>query len=168
VKPFLDSGQDALLEERSPFRLGTVCSRPGRAARCTPTCSATNALFEKGRISGVIRLLFRRVDCLLYDIAVCAPTIGAWFDGGRPTGGSKRSGTARAARGLSRDAIPVYCAGAVAGWPVMLRAAALRFWLSRLHDFHLLAGDAWCTAHDPGHFRRLLESRTTASAPWID
>jgi hypothetical protein len=23
-------------------------------------------------------------------------------------------------------------------------------------------------AHDPGHFRRILESRTSASAPWID
>ena len=46
-----------------------------------------------------------------------------------------------------------------ASWPLMLRAAALRFWISRLWDFYLPRDAQMLTPHDPKHFEHILLSR---------
>jgi homoserine kinase type II len=46
----------------------------------------------------------------------------------------------------------------------MLRAAALRFWISRLWDFHLPREASMLKAHDPTHFERVLRERSLAPA----
>jgi homoserine kinase type II len=48
--------------------------------------------------------------------------------------------------------------------PALLRAAALRFWVSRLWDVHAPRDAALLTAHDPTHFERVLRGRV--DLPW--
>ena len=125
-----------------------------------------NALFDGGRISGVFDFYFAGVDCLAYDLAVCA---NDWclVDPGSDRRLDERKTLAllaayRAVRPLvdaERDA-----------WPVMLRAAALRFWLSRLHDMHLPRPGVLVKVHDPEHFGEILALRAAprAPAPWVN
>jgi homoserine kinase type II len=165
VAPFLDQKKNLLLKAELAFqaehRFPDLPRGPVHA-----DLFRDNALFDKGRISGVIDFYFAGVDCLLYDVAVC---VNDWClaDPAR----DRRLDEAR-----TRALLEAYHAARPlddrerAAWPAMLRAAALRFWLSRLHDFHLPRPGMLVHAHDPEHFREVLEARIAqgAAAPWAD
>jgi homoserine kinase type II len=160
VSPFLDSRQKDLLEKELHFqseqRFPDLARGPVHA-----DLFRDNTLFEKGRISGVIDFYFAGVDCLLYDVAVCAndwclAEKGAALDAARARALLAGYQGVRPLTPLEQSA-----------WPTMLRAAALRFWLSRLHDFHLPRPGMLVHAHDPEHFRRILEDRVRARPVWL-
>ncbi|HVC10754.1 MAG TPA: homoserine kinase [Burkholderiales bacterium] len=164
VRPFLDAERQALLDEEMRFqalyRFPDLPRGPIHA-----DLFRDNALFEDGRISGVIDFYFAGVDCWLLDCAVCANDwclIDAETDRRL-----EQAKTLALLRGY--HAVRSLTALERGAWPVLLRAAALRFWLSRLYDYHLPRAGVLVHAHDPEHLRDILALRAGgAPAPWID
>jgi homoserine kinase type II len=162
VAPFLDATQKALLESELEFQAGHRFADLPRGP-VHADLFRDNALFENGRISGVIDFYFAGVECLLYDLAVCAndwclvdPQRDRGLDEERTRALLAAANAVRPFSGLER-----------AAWPAMLRAAALRFWLSRLYDFHLPRPGMLVHAHDPEHFREVLQLRRQAPPAWV-
>ncbi len=159
VIPFLDASKKNLLQKELEFQSGQRFPDLPRGP-VHADLFRDNALFDGARLSGVIDFYFAGVDCLLYDLAVCA---NDWCLAEDSALEPKRL---RALLSSYHEVRPLSSPEAKA-WPAMLRAAALRFWLSRLHDFHLPRPGMLVHAHDPEHFRRVLESRVAVAPAWI-
>ncbi|HEY4375034.1 MAG TPA: homoserine kinase [Burkholderiales bacterium] len=128
-----------------------------------------NVLFQDanagGKLGGFIDFYFAGWDCLLFDVAVC---VNDWcIEREGAYAGRLQEDAARVFL-QAYHAVRPFSAAEQAAWPVMLRAGALRFWLSRLFDFHLPRPGELITPHDPGHFERILRLRRgAASLPWV-
>ena len=91
-----------------------------------------NVMFEEGRLTGFFDFYFAGVDSWLFDIAVC---LNDWCID-LATGAHDADRAPRLPARLRRRAAAGRAPSAQL-LPAMLRAGALRFWISRLWDFHL-------------------------------
>src|SRR3954463_14028290 len=167
VRPFLDAGRSALLEDELGFHAGQRFPDLPRGP-VHADLFRDNALFEGARLSGVFDFYFAGVDCLLYDVAVCANdwcVVGPMSD---PAGDPRLDEARTAALLAAYQSVRPFEPLEREAWQPMLRAAALRFWLSRLHDKHLPRAGMLVHTHDPEHFRRILEARIAFPPPWLE
>ena len=121
-----------------------------------------NVLFDGARIGGVIDFYFACNDSMLYDVAI---TANDWCLNDDETLNPERTRALLAAYHTERP----FTDEEKALWPVALRLAALRFWISRLYDLHLPRDGEMIHAHDPDQFRRILQRHLASGgdAPWI-
>lgn len=108
-----------------------------------------NVFFLDGHLSGLIDFYFAATDLLAYDIAVC---LNAWcFEPDYSFNVTR----ARAMLG-AYDAARTLTPAERAALPVLCRGAALRFLLTRLHDWLHTPPGAMVTRKDPLEYLRRL------------
>ena len=117
-----------------------------------------NVMFETlpdgmARLSGFFDFYFAGVDTLLFDVAValndwCVNLPDASTDAARSQAFLAAYNQVRLLTSHERRLLPD-----------ALRAAALRFWISRLWDWHLPRQASMLHAHDPGRFESALRQR---------
>jgi homoserine kinase type II len=109
-------------------------------------------------VSGLIDFYFACTDLLAYDIAVC---LNAWcFE----ADGSYNVTKAHALLAAYQRLRPLGVAERAA-LPVLCRGAALRFLLTRLHDWAATPAGALVTRKDPLEYLRKLRFFSTAGGP---
>ena len=156
VFPHLDEAQAVLLKAELAYQ-NHVAAMPDYTALPRGPVHADlfrdNVMFDGELLTGFFDFYFAGNDSFLFDIAVC---LNDWCIDQT----SGRQDTERADAFLAAyAAVRPLEAAERRLVPAMLRAAALRFWVSRLWDFHLPRDAALLTPHDPGHFERVLRGR---------
>lgn len=165
VLPHVTPEQQALLRDELAYQQALAASAACQALPRGPIHAdlfRDNVMFEgltgRERLCGFFDFYFAGVDTFLFDIGVCLNDWCIDLDTGR----------------LAEDRAAAFVRAysqvrALAGaeqrlMPALLRAAAFRFWLSRLWDFHLPREASLLKPHDPTHFERVLRERI--ARPW--
>ena len=160
VLPELSPAQATLIRSELAFQNDVAASSAYAALPRGPIHAdlfRDNVMFEtvngEAHLSGFFDFYFAGVDSWIFDLAVCMNDWCVDLDSG-----AHHELRARAllhaysgVRALSQDELEML--------PAMLRAGALRFWISRLWDFYQPRTASLLKAHDPGHFEHVLRQR---------
>jgi homoserine kinase type II len=164
VLPFLSPDKARLLRDELAYQLEFAGTERYAGLPRGPVHAdlfRNNVMFVGERLTGCFDFYFAGVDTWLFDLAV---TVNDWCI-------DLASGALDAPRveALLRaySAVRPFTDDELAAWQPMLRAAALRFWLSRLYDLHVPRAAEMLTPHDPTHFERILRDRIAKPAPGL-
>jgi len=163
ILPFLDDESRAVLLDELRFQQSLVRDGVYRTLPRGPVHGdlfRDNVLFAEPtapdgsprsqKLSGFFDFYFAATDVLVFDLAVC---LNDWCI-------DRRTGALLPALGTPFIEAYERCRPLSLlerrYLPAVLRAAALRFWLSRLMDLHFPRDSALLYAHDPEHFFRVL------------
>ncbi len=158
VLPHLDEAQAALIRSELAYQNHVASSSLYAALPRGPVHAdlfRDNVMFEGERLTGFFDFYFAGVDAWLFDLAVC---LNDWCI--THADGQHEARRAHAMLEAYQKVRPLSAAER-ALLPAMLRAGALRFWVSRLWDFHLPREASMLTPHDPTHFERVLRARVS-------
>ena len=163
VLPYLDAAQSALIRAELAYQNHVAASAAYAALPRGPVHAdlfRDNVLFtgsfEQPELSGFFDYYFAGVDSWLFDLAVA---LNDWAID-LPTGRADAARTCALLDAYQRERPLTDAERRLL--PALLRAGALRFWLSRLWDYHLPREASMLKAHDPAHFERVLRQRIAA------
>lgn len=156
VLPHLNEAQAALLRSELAYQNHVAASSTYAALPRGPVHAdlfRDNVMFAEDTLTGFFDFYFAGVDTWLFDLAVC---LNDWcidlptglHHAERATAMLDAYQAVRPLTGPERELLPT-----------MLRAGALRFWISRLWDFYLPREASMLKPHDPTHFERVLQGR---------
>jgi homoserine kinase type II len=120
-----------------------------------------NVLWDGDTLSGIIDFYYACDDVLLYDVAVLA---NDWCKA--DTSGLDYDKVIAMLKAYNR--YRPFQVNEQRYWPTMLRAGALRFWLSRLYDKHFPRPGELVHTKDPDEFRAILKDRVANSEVYLD
>nr|WP_314862287.1 homoserine kinase [uncultured Undibacterium sp.] len=162
VLDFLSEANRSLMQDEIAFQTAFAQTATYQALQSGPVHAdlfRNNVMFDGERLTGFFDFYFAGCDTWLFDVAV---TINDWCI-------DVESGELDLARvNATLDAyhaVRPFTAAEDDAWQTMLRAAAFRFWLSRVYDFYKPRDAEMLTPHDPGHFERILRLRVNQPTP---
>ena len=162
VYPHLRAEQLDLLQEELAYQNQIAASAAYAALPRGPVHAdlfRDNVMFEGDTLTGCFDFYFAGVDTWIFDLSVY---LNDWTI--NHADGSHEPARAQALLD-AYQAVRPFTAEERALLPAMTRAAALRFWVSRLWDFYLPREASMLTPHDPTHFERVLRQRKEHPLP---